>query len=392
MVKQFLDTLWPLFGFARLLGMFPCKRISNEDGNIVLKPINGKLQWLIYCCTEALIIFSALSATSWHFFKSQRSFEEVQKCQYNLWGGESIVDLLTFLAVLALISLGSIMVQYGTFKMRHGLCDLSFQLDRNLKEDPLLLTFLTVSGLFVPPVICNSLLTGWLMVECLNLNWIDVVPTLILSFLQIMNGYVPLIVFFALTLECFSCLAYEIQQVRQHVEDRKLNITILDRVANVMKKLEDVRLLLSNNLFWIMVIGSIEILVMLYLVPAYFINYSKSKESVALLGAGSMLLYVICFCTLMWVFNIAAQRITYLVHRLKSDLQDIYVPEQSFMVMYEDQIVPASFMNDRIIDKLNNFDGFDGKGYFVLGKSFLKNFLAFCATYFVILLQFKLSE
>ena len=105
-----------------------------------------------------------------------------------------------------------------------------------------------------------------------------------------------------------------------------------------------------------------------------------------------MLLYVICFCTLMWVFNIAAQRITYLVHRLKSDLQDIYVPEQSFMVMYEDQIVPASFMKDRIIDKLNNFDGFDGKGYFVLGKSFLKNFLAFCATYFVILLQFKLSE
>ena len=42
-------------------------------------------------------------------------------------------------------------------------------------------------------------------------------------------------------------------------------------------------------------------------------------------------------------------------------------------------------MKDRIIDKLNNFDGFDGKGYFVLGKSF-------CATYFVILLQFKLSE
>ena len=276
MVKQFLDTLWPVFGFARLLGMFPCKRISNEDGNIVLKPINGKLQWLIYCCTEALILFSALSATSWHFFKSQRSFEEVQKCQYNLWGGESIVDLLTFLAALALISLGSIMVQYGAFIMRHWLCGRSFQLDRNLKEDPLLLTFLTVSGLFVPPVICNSLLTGWLMVECLNLNWIDVVPTLILSFLQIMNGYVPLIVFFALTLECFSCLAYEIQQVRQHVEDRKLNITILDSVANMTKKLEDVRLLLSNNLFWIMVIGSIEILVMLYLVPAYFINYSKS--------------------------------------------------------------------------------------------------------------------
>ena len=77
---------------------------------------------------------------------------------------------------------------------------------------------------------------------------------------------------------------------------------------------------------------------------------------------------------------------------MKENLQDLYIPDQSFMVTYKGQTVPVSFMKERLIDKMNNFAGFDGKGYFVLGKSFLKNFLAFCATYFVILLQFKLSE
>ena len=81
-----------------------------------------------------------------------------------------------------------------------------------------------------------------------------------------------------------------------------------------------------------------------------------------------------------------------MVHQLKEDLSDIYLPNQDFKITYEGQAVTASFMKNRIIDKLNNFKGFDGKGYFILGKSFLKGFIAFCATYFVILLQFKLSE
>ena len=62
------------------------------------------------------------------------------------------------------------------------------------------------------------------------------------------------------------------------------------------------------------------------------------------------------------------------------------------LILINDSLVFMLLFSKLKVNKLNNFDGFDGKGYFVLGKSFLKNFLAFCATYFVILLQFKLSE
>ena len=149
---------------------------------------------------------------------------------------------------------------------------------------------------------------------------------------------------------------------------------------------------LSTNIFWAMTIISLQFLIMLYLVPAFFINYTRNEDPSAFLLAGSMVLQSAFFCTLMWFFNVNAQKVTNLVHHLKENLQDLYIPDQSFMVTYKGQTVPVSFMKERLIDKMNNFAGFDGKGYFVLGKSFLKNFLAFCATYFVILLQFRLSE
>ena len=81
-----------------------------------------------------------------------------------------------------------------------------------------------------------------------------------------------------------------------------------------------------------------------------------------------------------------------MVRVMKENFQDMYIANYDLMVTYEGQKVTALFMKERIIEKFNNFVGFDGKGYFILGKAFLKNFLAFCATYFVILLQFKLSE
>ena len=134
---------------------------------------------------------------------------------------------------------------------------------------------------------------------------------------------------------------------------------------------------------------------MLYLLPASIINYANAELDhplLILVLEGTLFMFALYYITLMWFFNARSQKVADMVHQLKEDLQDVYVPSENLMVIYEGQEVTASFMKNRIVDKLNEFKGFDGKGYFVLGKSFLTNFLAFCGTYFVILLQFKLSE
>ena len=62
------------------------------------------------------------------------------------------------------------------------------------------------------------------------------------------------------------------------------------------------------------------------------------------------------------------------------------------MVTFEGQIVPAFFMKDRIMDKMNCFNGFDGKGYFILNKPLLTGILANFITYIIILIQFNMTS
>ena len=394
MGRQFLETLWPMLCFARLLGMFPCRRIWTDDGKMELNPINWKFQGTLFACLYTLILILKMASYAWIFIKAEITIEGVTQCQHSLNGGESsTIDYLTTSIPWFVLYIGVIVIQIGNFKMRQGLCELSIQLSKASQDDSPLVPFLIVSGIFLPLSVTFSWWQGYFMQQCFYLTWMDVVPVMIWCALLFILNNIPLLVFFGISLECFSGLIYKMTQLNQQIiEQNKLNKVILNQVLSVVKTIENVRVLLSNNLFVVMTVISIDIFVMLYLVPANFINYSKSKEPIGLLGAGYMLLYAICYSMFLWFFNIRAQRVSNLLDKLKENFQDIYVPNESLTVLYEGQTVPASFMKDRIILKLNDFDGFDGKGNFVLGKSYLKNFLAFCATYFVILLQFKLSE
>ena len=330
MVQHFLATLWPVFGFARILGMFPCKRKWNEDGTMELKPINWKVQWLFYGCSMFLVWTSMPATIIWLYFNTEKSIEEIQQCYKDMHGGgDSVIDLLSVLFLVILGGLLATLIQYGNFKMRDALCDLSLMLDSISGHESPLVTFLIVSVLFVPPIICNSFVFGWSLVECLNLDLIGVVPTLFSFFLLNFVGYLPLLVFFALTLESFTAITFTTQKLRQQLDHSKLTIETIGNVLKVTRALDDISAMLSRNIFCVMTVISMDILVMLFIVPANFINYSNTGKLITLVVAGDMLMFAICFCTLMWFFNIRAQRVTDLVHQTKEDLQDIYVPDQS---------------------------------------------------------------
>ena len=76
--------------------------------------------------------------------------EEILQCQKDLAGGESVLDLLTFILIMVLMSLVVNVTQYKNFKMRQGLNELSLQLSKSSQDDSLLVPFLIVSGLMFP--------------------------------------------------------------------------------------------------------------------------------------------------------------------------------------------------------------------------------------------------
>ena len=102
MGQYFLETLWPLFGFARIFGMFPCKRKLNEDGGMELKPINWKVQWLVYGCSMLLVWTSTMATIIWVYLKTEKSIEEVQQCIKKMNGGDNFIDTLSILFLTVL--------------------------------------------------------------------------------------------------------------------------------------------------------------------------------------------------------------------------------------------------------------------------------------------------
>ena len=351
--------------------------------------MNGKVQWILYGCLSIIIIISSLSVSTWNYLRSEKTYEEVTQCQDEKSGG-SKMDFYSFIVVMLLNGLVVITIQYGNFKMRDGLCEAFYELEAN-PEGSLLVPFFTACGLLAPSMLMFPLFTVWSPRDCLSLRWTDLIPSFIFNGIQILHLYIPMLVFLAISLEYFGCLTFKMFQVKILLKQRKLNQFLLNCTLNMVITLEKSAAQLSFNFFWIMATVSVQILVLLYLVPANFINYSKVNEPILLFNSVMTLLNDVYFCSLMWIINIRAQKVTDLVHQVKEEFQDIY-PDDDLMVSYECQTLPASFMRDRIIQKMNKFTGFDGKGYFILGKSFLKGFLSFCLTYFVILLQFKLSE
>ena len=399
MGRQFLETLWPLLCFARLLGMFPCRRIWTDDGKMELNPINLKFQGTLFACLYTLILILKMASYAWIFIKAKITIEGVTQCQHNLNGGAaSTMDYLTTSIPWVKLYVGVVIIQIGNFRMRQGLCEIFSKMSKIQKasrEDSLVTPFLTLCGLLAVTIVSSSWFNGYLIQACLNVNWVDVVPLFISFGLLLTFVYIPILVFFTLALECFSALSYKSTNLKLQIEQRKLNHhSLLDCFSEMMemiKLLEKVRSQLSSNIFWIMGILSVLNLIWLYMIPLSFIYFSRKKEPIVLGLAAVASLHVISYFTMIWLLNIRTQKVTDQVNQLKDCLQEIFISRNS-MVSFEGQTVPASFMKDRILDKMNKFTGFDGNGYFVLGKSFLSSLLTLLATYFVILLQFKMSE
>ena len=177
-----------------------------------LKPINWKIQWILFFCAFIFMSIPGISLNVWNYLKSEKNSEEIIECMKNLQGGDSVLDLSTFLVLFLATCLVINLTQYMNFKMRHGLCELSFQLNKaSLKEDSPLIPFLIVCGTFIPLPLTFSCWFGWLTQKCFSLDWIDVLPIFIFSGLQFVLQNIPLFVFFGLTLECFSGLSNKIK-------------------------------------------------------------------------------------------------------------------------------------------------------------------------------------
>ena len=110
MGQQLIENLWPFFGFARLLGMFPYKRILTENGMMELKPIS-KIHQGLYGCTRWMLTTVSISlVTTWFFFNTTRTYDQYSQCLADYNGGHSVTYVFALLFLMLFSNLTGILL------------------------------------------------------------------------------------------------------------------------------------------------------------------------------------------------------------------------------------------------------------------------------------------
>ena len=396
MERHLFDSLWPVFGFGRYLGVFPCQRIKDSlTGKVRLLPINWKIQWASYVCTMVLSNAGVLINTM-VLMANVKSFEDLKKCMvkdsevdYNVMDSSSTMILTGLLFGTCFI------VQWQTFQAKSKLCKLSNFAEGMLSRPhkggkKILKPFLVVTILSFIFDFSSSLLYLYIHIDCFSLDWIWSVLIVSSQLISLIVFTYPIFLFLGLVLEIDLMVIQQSEKCKGQITDSTDPERYLNSVIDLVVYLERSRNMLSPNHFYVTSFLAIAIMMLLFIVISQIVLYFGKINTMFALVLLENGIFLVMLSVYLWYINIWSQKVTDEIHDLNDRLKKVFV--QAGEMEFEKQIVSMPFMKSYVQDKLDEFQGFDGKGYFVLGKSFLKNLLTFIATYFVILLQFRLSQ
>ena len=140
-----------------------------------------------------------------------------------------------------------------------------------------------------------------------------------------------------------------------------------------------------------MIIWLINLILIVYRMISTFIsnNGKASLDDLELIFAVAYSLMALQHLLFIHVMNVAAQEMEEKVQDLKRKIKGTNMEE--LKIPWEGKFESTSFVKANIVDELEEFQGFDGNGYFTLGKAFLSSVVTNFLTYLIILIQTKLT-
>ena len=215
MAEGFLGTLWPLFGFARMLGLFPCKRLKNENGQIELVPISWKVQLtlLIICSCCAIVPNYILSV--YHGFLSGKSFGEINQCLMQiLYGNETIIDVFVQIFFFAFTTSSYYLICLENYRMKRGLCELSLNF-YEIKKKKSVNSVCILILMFLIWSICVSFNVSWVHFECLCVSSQSfIILMFVISMILMSYMLLPMVIAFGVAMEVYGDLYNEAEEIQ----------------------------------------------------------------------------------------------------------------------------------------------------------------------------------
>ena len=129
-----------------------------------------------------------------------------------------------------------------------------------------------------------------------------------------------------------------------------------------------------------------------YMTFDYFLSHADFTSIGVILVFIGYIAFVMEFAFVVWIFNHDSEHLCNQFKLLKNTLNGIYIEDHEFVFGEGGQLQDARFARNLMVNEFQDFSGFDGLGYFTLGKPLLTSITANILTYLIVLIQFKISE
>ena len=397
-VPFFFKTFWPLLVWFRIIGIFPCKKVKKEDGSVSLVPVNWKIRLLSFTIWNCLILTAVFTCmvivtnnvdvSLLSFF---RPFHISQKSTIDAfldaWIEQANIVLLmvvgTFLGLEIHRKAKEICALYDTLS-RHYPISLHNEITR-CRRDIKRKSVMSIIDL----TICNIIfvLLFSYAIACkfkVNFNldstntWLVVFGVLIFwsTFYLSQFGFYMTFGEFILALYNWTVSLKDNFDENSH--------ELLQNAQELSSCLRMVSKLFSRCNFYGMLVWLVNLILIVYRITSLL--FSDEKDVIYALAYVFMALQHLHF---VHNLNCASQNMINFVQDLRKTIKHTNMTEMK--VEWNGKWESTSFAKDNVVENLHEFQGFEGEGYFNLGKSFLSSIVTNFLTYLIILIQLKLT-
>lgn len=429
-----LHNFWPILKFLQVLGLFPCKKVSDENGLIRLQPMKTWFSITLFFTWTLILTSLPMGIQSYLHIKDKSGILRTSWKTFKETSEEN--NIRQFVTYFQTISTSCIQICliWTNISKRHVLCKLqdefSVMFDGKDLAKPsvnglvLGLNILTMV-LFVLYYLSSIFSFSLMMKNSLendkfppqnetNLfdngsfpfdnetspinNQIHLIHKETYSlendnhFVQIACfAWIPYVLFFVLMLSQFFILYFQLcYNIKNLLIDFKIDGKSSAEVLKFASKInKSVRM--TSSFFSVQCFTFIAMALILMISNAYLLlDYAlSSKTSEYWFVQVTFFLGSLCSALVLWILNKQSEDIKQDLGKLKEDIRNISVIDD--FVEINENFHLESYARQNLIDTLSDFQGFDACGFATLGKPLLSSIFANFITYLIILIQFKIS-
>ena len=389
-----LQDFWPVLKFCQILGIFPCKKVTDENGGIKLIPMKTWMVFLLFFTCS--LILNAPSIGIMIYLESDSQVISAYTNAFIAPSKDSLTRLyvfyfltlmtMIFQIILLLSNIASLKalsclqdeftIMFGRTGSKNSSIKKAYLLSGILFGFILLHAITYSLGYFLPMLDFVGDGQNDLRNLAIAMVFFTVLPILFSSF-SVCQG---------LILHLQLCSNVKLIMKSFDFNEMTSSRTVLENTVKMLKTVRMSSTVLSS-LSLILTLNALILLICdTYLFMDYALSSANQFESILctqnISGALSAILTL-------WILNGQSEEIKQIISKLKDTLGDLVVSDGT--IQMDGRFHSESYARGHLINKLAEFQGFDAYGYATLGKPLLTSVFSNFITYLIILIQFKIS-